>query len=59
LEELLDLATLPRTLKALGVNKKDIPKLAVEANKQWTAVFNPKSVSVSEFEKLYESAFGH
>ena len=59
LEELLDLATLPRTLKALGVNKKDIPKLAVEANKQWTAVFNPKSVSVSEFEKLYESAFGN
>jgi alcohol dehydrogenase len=56
-EELLGLAKLPRSLKDCGVDSKSIPKLAQVAAKQWTAAFNPRPVTPSDFEEIYEEAF--
>jgi alcohol dehydrogenase len=57
LEHHLELARLPGALATLGIQESDIPKLATEAAAQWTAQFNPRKVSVSDFEQLYTSAF--
>lgn len=57
LESLLNRASIARSLQDLDVKKKMIPTLAEEAAKQWTASFNPVTVTASEFEALYESAF--
>jgi alcohol dehydrogenase len=56
LERLLDLARLTRTLKTLGVARDDIPRLAAEAAAQWTAQFNPRTVTAGDFEAIYTSA---
>ena len=56
LEMLLDLAHLPRSLEDCGVQREDIPRLAVEAASQWTAQFNPRPAVVADFENLYVSA---
>ena len=56
LEQLMDRAGLPRSLKHCGVAAKDIPRLADEAARQWTAQFNPRPVASSDFEKLYAQA---
>jgi alcohol dehydrogenase len=56
LEALLDAAGLPRSLVQCGVQREDIPPLAIEAASQWTAQFNPRPVISADFEKLYESA---
>jgi alcohol dehydrogenase class IV len=53
LEQLLDLAAMPRCLKDFGVGDKDIPRLAKEAAGQWTAQFNPRSVTAADFERIY------
>jgi alcohol dehydrogenase len=58
LAQLVDLAGLPRTLAACGVEKSALPRLADEATKQWTAGFNPRPVSAADFVRLYEAAFG-
>src|ERR1039457_477154 len=42
LESLLELARLPRNLKHRGAKPEDIPRLADEAARQWTAQFNPR-----------------
>src|SRR5438445_193390 len=57
LEELLNLAKIPRSLADCGVERSAISKLAKEAARQWTAAFNPRSVSKDDFVKLYEAAF--
>jgi alcohol dehydrogenase len=57
LRELLEVAGLPRTLSALGVSRQAIPELAAEAEKQWTAGFNPRSIGVNDFVGLYTAAF--
>ncbi len=57
LEALLDLAQMPQSLADCGVERGKIPTLAQEAAKQWTATFNPRPVSVKDFEALYEAAF--
>jgi len=57
LEELLNLAKIPRSLADCGVERSAISKLAQEAARQWTAAFNPRSVSKDDFVKLYETAF--
>lgn len=54
---LVKLSGLPGCLSALGVSREAIPALADEAAKQWTAGFNPRSVGVEEFVRLYEAAF--
>jgi alcohol dehydrogenase len=57
LEELLDVAGFPASLKECGVEEASIPTLAAEAEKQWTANFNPRHVGAEDFEGIYRSAF--
>ena len=56
LESLLDLAGLARALGHCGVKPEDIPRLAEEAARQWTAQFNPRPVTASDFQYLYTAA---
>jgi alcohol dehydrogenase len=56
LETWLNLARLPRTLSQCGVQPKDVPMLATEAAKQWTATFNPRPVTQHDFIGLFEAA---
>src|ERR1035438_5638702 len=56
LESLLELARLPRNLKHCGAKPEDIPRLADEAARQWTAQFNPRPVTASDFQNLYTAA---
>ncbi|MBL9127722.1 MAG: iron-containing alcohol dehydrogenase [Verrucomicrobiales bacterium] len=58
LEGLLDAATMPRTLRRLGVDEGLVPALAEEAGRQWTASFNPVRVVAADFERLYRGALG-
>jgi len=55
-ESLLELAGLPRTLDHCGAKPEDIPRLADEAARQWTAQFNPRPVAASDFQHLYTAA---
>jgi alcohol dehydrogenase len=55
-ESLLNLAEMPRSLVECGLKEADIPKLAEEAARQWTASFNPRPVTVRDFAGLYRSA---
>jgi alcohol dehydrogenase len=57
LESFLNLAKMPKSLQECGVKPNDIAKLAEEAAKQWTANFNPRTVTVKDFIGLYEAAF--
>ena len=59
LRELLALASLPHSLNGSSVTSDDIPKLAQEAARQWTAQFNPRSVAAADFEQLYAAALNH
>jgi alcohol dehydrogenase len=56
LESLLDLARLPRSLTDCGAHNGDLVRLADEASSQWTAQFNPRTVSSSDFQRLYAQA---
>jgi alcohol dehydrogenase len=57
LEEMLDLAALPRSLAECGVARAGLSALAAEAAQQWTARFNPRPVSSEDFLTLYETAW--
>ena len=57
IQTLLELAKMPATLGDCGVKPSDLPKLAAEAAKQWTATFNPRAVTEKDFLALYEAAF--
>jgi alcohol dehydrogenase len=57
IQTLLELAKMPATLGECGVKQKDLPMLAAEAAKQWTATFNPRAVTEKDFLSLYEAAF--
>lgn len=54
-ENLLVAAGFPATLNDLGFSAEDVSALASEAAEQWTAGFNPRSVGVEDFEKLFAS----
>jgi len=54
--ELLELAGLGTGLGDLGLAAGDLPALALEANEQWTARFNPRSVDPAAFEGLLGAA---
>jgi len=56
IEYLLDLAKLPRSLKDCGAHNGDIARLADEAASQWTAQFNPRAITSSDFQRLYAQA---
>ncbi len=57
LEDVLHLAGLPLSLAECGVEKAAISMLADEAARQWTATFNPRSVSRADFVELYRGTF--
>jgi alcohol dehydrogenase len=50
-------AGLPTNLKMCNVDRKQLPQLANDASKQWTATFNPRPVDVASLLRLYEAAF--
>ncbi|MDB5391359.1 MAG: adhB [Planctomycetaceae bacterium] len=55
--ELVELSGQPTRLRDCGVTAETIPQMAIEATKQWTGTFNPRPVSVAEFEELYTCAW--
>ena len=57
LESLLNAAQIARSLADLGVKRSKTKLLAAEAAKQWTASFNPRSITPKDFERLYQAAF--
>ncbi len=54
--ELMRIAGLPTTLSECGVSAGILSLLADEARQQWTAQFNPRPVTESDFLHLYQSA---
>ena len=57
LTQLLRSASIPLSLRELGVSPGILSLLAEEAAEQWTAKFNPRPVVQADLHKLYESAF--
>jgi alcohol dehydrogenase len=56
--ESLRTAGIPTTLTAAGVDPSAISNLAAEAARQWTATFNPRSITAADFEALYRETCG-
>ena len=56
LEQCLDLAQMPRRLRAFGIAEDALPILAEEAAAQWTAGFNPRPIAAADFQELYRAA---
>lgn len=56
LVKLLRTAGLATNLQALGVKEESIPSLSAMAAKQWTAQFNPRPITESDFVELYQAA---
>ena len=52
-ESLLDQAGVPRRLAAYGISEKDLPDLAEEAGRQWTAQYNPRPVTAADLLQVY------
>jgi len=50
-------AGLPTTLSSCGLTTDILPLLAEEASLQWTARYNPRPVTESDFLRLYEQAY--
>lgn len=57
IEALLNVAGMPRSLAEAKVDRRMISTLAAEAEKQWTANFNPRHIGRGDFEQLYADAF--
>jgi alcohol dehydrogenase len=58
LEYFMDAAGMPRDLASCGVDASKIDLLSREAAAQWTASFNPRDITASDFTGLYSRAFG-
>lgn len=56
LEHLVRLAGLPGSLREQGVTSELIPVMSLEAARQWTGTFNPRPLTPSDFQVLYEQA---
>lgn len=56
IEQLLAAAEMKSRISEFGASYPIVPKLAAEAAAQWTANFNPITLSVSEFETLYRAS---
>jgi alcohol dehydrogenase len=56
LDQLLELASIPRRLGDYSIHKDDITTLAKEACKQWTAQFNPRPITEADFKHIYARA---
>ena len=57
IQTLLEVAKMPATLGDCGVPQKDLPRLAAEAARQWTASFNPRALTERDFLALFEAAY--
>jgi alcohol dehydrogenase len=57
LSQLLRAASLPQSLRELGVSPGILSVLAEEAAEQWTAQFNPRPAAQADLLNLYEAAF--
>ena len=55
LEKILALAGLAQPLCEFGVTAAQIPTLAEEAARQWTATFNPRPITAADFAQLYHN----
>lgn len=55
--ELAQAAGLPLRLRDCGVSQSILPLLAVEANEQWTARFNPRLVQEPDIASIYHAAW--
>jgi alcohol dehydrogenase len=56
LESLLQAGQISPSLSALNIPPSWFPKLAEEAAGQWTAQFNPRRITASDFEAIYAAA---
>jgi alcohol dehydrogenase len=56
LESLLQAGQMPPSLSALNIPLSRLPDLAEEAAGQWTAQFNPRPITASDFEAIYAAA---
>jgi alcohol dehydrogenase len=56
LESLLQVAQMPPSLAALNIPPTELANLAEEAAGQWTAQFNPRPITASDFEAIYAAA---
>ena len=56
IESLLQTSQLPLSLSALNIPHSELPKLAEEAAAQWTAQFNPRTITAADFEAIYAAA---
>lgn len=56
IEALLNLAGIPRSLTEAGADPAQIPMLAAEAARQWTANFNPRRLTEADFAALFTAA---
>jgi alcohol dehydrogenase len=50
-------AGLATTLRSLSVDPLQLPHLAAQASKQWTAGFNPRPVAEQDLLDLYQRAY--
>lgn len=57
LASLFNAAGIARSLRDLRVDRCQVPAMASEAAQQWTATFNPRTVTAADFVALYEAAF--
>ncbi len=55
--EIIQHSGLATRLEPQGVNADQLPMLAADAAKQWTARFNPRTVEVEDLLTLYQQAF--
>jgi len=55
--ELVALTGQPTRLRDSGVSDTILPLLAVEANEQWTARFNPRPVTEGDLQQVYQAAW--
>lgn len=57
LEELVKAGELTGRLSIAGIQRADLPMLAMEAAQQWTARFNPREVDAVDALEIYEAAY--
>lgn len=58
LERILELAGVPVSLEAYGIDRSHVPELADAAAQEWTGRYNPRPIDAEGFRSLYEAALG-
>jgi alcohol dehydrogenase len=56
ISELLDIASIPQSLKEHDISRQKLPRLAELAAKQWTAQFNPRPLTEPDLLSIYNAA---